>query len=942
MINYKFFYLPLLIISSIYTQTIFHQNIDRAIPNQEIIIESFIDVDYSKIKKVILHYKSSNQIKYLESKMNVNENNFFIAVIPKDYVKEGYLHYYITLELINNKLYSFPYNNPTELPLIIEILDNKNNKINIDLAFSSNDIQILSPLRGARVYKKDLLISLSYFNLKNIEILKTKVLLNNRDITSKVTFNDNYFIYKPDFILDGQYNVEVIFFDKYGRKLPIFKWNFIVISKDKLQGLETLLNHSGKFSNNYAFNNIGIEKLSVNNTNIDYRVNFDFLKIRNKVKISSLSNNFQQDKNRYLIDFKAPYINLQLGDSYPYINQYALNSYRVRGLNLKIDSKFFDFNFITGDLARAVVGNPDDDAIVIGPIEQFIDSTEFNSIYDTTFVMNISRDNYTFKRNVYGFNIGIGNPEKLFYNLSFIKAKDNTSTLSSINSNDISDYLVTIPTDAVYFINESYIASNNNTFTIDSIYTENGCVIDTSVSYSILYQDLNQDFNEIFGNNFTQNLQLDNWVGKKPKDNIVIGSNLKLALDNQNIIFNLGTSLSLLNQNIWEPTLSIESLDLLFDDNEDGMIMEDIELPEDFDFEQYEDIFQFSFNQLPLLPIDITSGKIGLEQILTMPSLAYNIDLTLKYLGHNIGMGIRQIGPEYNSLANPYLQQDIREQYINDKFRLINNRLFVNYGFKRIEDGIEVNQKSLSKTDKYNIGLSYYPGYDLPTYGLSFNLLDRDNGIDSLDVFTYQEYIGLGESFEGEEADELGYIEISDTTNRRESTSSFQYNFNISNNYKFYGSHNFLINFSKLKKKDLLYKEIITYDSLYFSPRTYNQTVVLNIKSTWTKKWLSNINYNYNYYSYGNNNYYQNQFLRLIDFKIFYYRFKKINLIKVGFNYSEANGNLMYNQFSSSISTKLEIIKNIFVDLDYEYRYRETINKIQKNKYFFVKASYNF
>ena len=50
----------------------------------------------------------------------------------------------------------------------------------------------------------------------------------------------------------------------------------------------------------------------------------------------------------------------------------------------------------------------------------------------------------------------------------------------------------------------------------------------------------------------------------------------------------------------------------------------------------------------------------------------------------------------------------------------------------------------------------------------------------------------------------------------------------------------------------------------------------------------------------------------------------------------------MYNQFGSSISTRLEIIKNIFVDLDYEYRYRETINKIQKNRYFFVKASYNF
>ena len=107
--------------------------------------------------------------------------------------------------------------------------------------------------------------------------------------------------------------------------------------------------------------------------------------------------------------------------------------------------------------------------------------------------------------------------------------------------------------------------------------------------------------------------------------------------------------------------------------------------------------------------------------------------------------------------------------------------MFVNYGFKRIEDGIEVDKKSLSKTDKYNLSLNYYPGYDLPTYGLSIKLIGRDNGIDSLDVFTYQEYVGIGE----EGADELGYMEVSDTTNRRENTRSIQSNFNISYNYKY-------------------------------------------------------------------------------------------------------------------------------------------------------------
>ena len=383
----------------------------------------------------------------------------------------------------------------------------------------------------------------------------------------------------------------------------------------------------------------------------------------------------------------------------------------------------------------------------------------------------------------------------------------------------------------------------------------------------------------------------------------------------------------------------MEALDTLFDNNQDGMIMEDIELPTDINFSDYENIFKFSFNQIPLLPIDISSGSIGLEEILTMPSLAYNIDLSLKYFSHNVNMGIKQIGPEYYSLANPYLQTDIREQYFNDRFRLIDNKLFIDYGFKRVEDGIEVAQKSLSKTDKYNIILNYYPGYDLPTYSFSLNLLNRDNGVDSLDVFIYQEYVG----FDDPEADELGYKEVSDTTNRRENTRSFQSNFSLSYNYKYYGEHNFLFNISQLNKKDLLFDEISEYDSLYFSPQSFNQMMLLNIKSTWSKQWISNININYNYYNYAKDTpYYQEQFLRQIDIKGYYYRYKKINLIKVGINFSIANGNLLYNEIGSNFSTKLELLKNVFLDFNYEYRYRDTSGSKQKNQYFFVKASYNF
>ena len=912
MSNYKILLSLFILMSFSFSQILFHKIVDKSDYESPISIDVFVSIDETKIKSLKLYYKSENQINYIENLMTKSTDGFYYGIIPATFSTIKRVDYYILLELKNGKLYSFPYDNPISDPVKIKIIDTKKVKKRIQTDNLKNDVQILSPLPNARVYKDDLLVSLSYFKLKNIDISKTKVFLNKREITKKVKFYDNYFIYKPEFIIEGQYSVEVIFVDNYNRQLTPFNWKFTILSNDRLSGLSTMFTHSGRISSNYSLNSNNSDELEVLNLNFDYRPNFDFLKLRTKIKWSNDVSDYQQDKNRYLVQFNAPYINLELMDSYPYINQYALNSFRIRGLNFKFDSKFFDLNIIQGDLANSHQGDPNDRGLVF-------------SNYNNNDTLNFSIDNYAFRRNIFALNLGFGNPESFFYNLNFVKAKDNINSLLSF-PNNLNDHRIEIDNDYLFLL-------NNNIEFFDTLLIINDN--DTTINYSISYGDLKN----LYQNQYNFNILTDNWSGDTPKDNLVIGSNLKWYLDNKNIIFNFGSSLSLLNQNTWEPVLSIESLDTLFDNNQDGMIMEDLQLPDNINFSDYEDIFKFSFNQVPLIPIDISSGKIGLEQILTMPSLAYNIDLSLKYISHNIKMGIKQIGPEYKSLANPYLQTDIREQFINDRFRLLNKKLFIDMGFKRTEDGIEVSKKSLSKTDKYNLTMNYYPGYDLPNYSLSINMSKRDNGIDSLDVFTYQEFVGVG--VDG--ADDLGYKEVSDTTNRRENTNSFQTNFSISYNYKFFGNHNILFNISQTNKKDLLFNEVIEYDSLYFSPQSFNQMLLLNLKSTWTKMWKSNLNLNYNYFNYSKDTpFYQQQVLKQIDLKGYYYRQRFINLIKVGFNYTRANGNLSYDEFGSSFSTKLEVVKNIFCDINYEFRLRETDSSFRKNQYYYIKISYKF
>ena len=88
-------------------------------------------------------------------------------------------------------------------------------------------------------------------------------------------------------------------------------------------------------------------------------------------------------------------------DSYPYISQYALNSFRIRGFNLKFDSKFFDLNIIQGDLSNAHQGDPNNRGLVF-------------SNYNNNDSLNFSIDNYAFRRNIFALNLGFGNPESFF------------------------------------------------------------------------------------------------------------------------------------------------------------------------------------------------------------------------------------------------------------------------------------------------------------------------------------------------------------------------------------------------------------------------------------------------------------------------------------------------------------------------------------------------
>ena len=190
----------------------------------------------------------------------------------------------------------------------------------------------------------------------------------------------------------------------------------------------------------------------------------------------------------------------------------------------------------------------------------------------------------------------------------------------------------------------------------------------------------------------------------------------------------------MLNQNIWNPSLTYESLDALGAEDstqENDGLFNGAPIPDIVNsLENIEEIFQTGTAQVPIIPIDITDG-VTFRDFLTLPSLSVYFDVFQKILGHRINWGFKQVGPEFNSLGNPFLQTNIREQYFSDRTYFFDNKLNFQFKWKRIEDGISLVEDN-GETNKYDFIFGFYPGANLPIYNLSVGIYNRTNGIDPL------------------------------------------------------------------------------------------------------------------------------------------------------------------------------------------------------------------
>ncbi len=618
------------------------------------------------------------------------------------------------------------------------------------ILWSQSGVLIMSPNPGEEISGNDILIAVSFYRMNGVNPGDIKLTLDGQDITSQAFIDSDIISCLVDNLDPGEHQATLVL----GGPVRPETWSFSVAMK------EPALEYSGRIRSGSSVDQIGDQSLNISQVMLNMKgTAYEWLKFRTNVKLTTQENLLYQPRNVYGFSFALQdFATLNLGDSNPRISYFTMNGKRIRGLDANLKLGWFNAHFVQGEINRAVQGASEK------AYEYTIDTDDEGTKY-----LSLGRSGYTFKQNVLSGRLALGRGEKFQWGLNFMKARDDTTSVTQV----LDDATIVYSPDAT-----GYVAG-----------------LDSGTVYTI------RDLGSI-----VQFQDGANWSGAGPKDNIVLGTDLGIYLDNKRILLEGELAFSLTNNNIWGGPLTLAAMDTLIDDSLDNKISSfDLSgLPDPAD---YTHILIINSNLTPLIPIDINafgdSSTVSIDDaVLSMPSLAYRGRAVVNYFGNYLAMEYSQVGPEFNSLANPYLVTNKREFSFSDKLKLLQNRLMITAGYKHQDDDILTTVENVESQNTLSLGVNALPGPGLPTVNFTYRSIDRDNGIDEI-------------------------VQLTDTTfsDNRENTHTDNLMLNVSHRFELLWSHSMNGTFVMVGKKDQFADRDETFVDPGISTRVFNITL---------------------------------------------------------------------------------------------------------------------
>ncbi len=721
-------------------------------------------INSSSISRIQIVYKSFQETEFRVREMELLGDIATYQIAAED-VSAPMLTYYLIIEMQAGTQETYPLGVPDAarpIDLTVSTVSEKD-----------KEILILSPGANETVSLNDLFISISLVNAPDdVDISKTKIILNGEDISKNVMFAGDLLLYYPQnfegSVEGGEQNLEIEVYNNDGELYHSIKRKFTAVdaitASNIGSGFRFYGNVAGEVRNeafNGAFTLYNNIALSLNGAVNDW-------KFKGYGYLTSEENTSVQAQNRYSVSVESSWMKLRGGDSYPRYNNLLLNGKRIRGVNGIIDYGIFHMQGSYGEVRREIEGklnntfSKDNTPLQSNVIR--IDSVKYGNPFG---LVNFG----VHSRKLLAGRIGLGGRETFEMGVSFLHAKDDANSIE---------------------------------------------------------------------------------FGAKPEENLVASTDIRLALDNQRIIFKTVGSMSVINSDITSGTYSDEQIDSIFASGSE--LGGDIE-----SFKNIKNIISpfMTVNQF-VEPLNVGGAS----------SLATETSLELNYFNNNLKGSYIYRGNQFKSFGQEYTRTDVAGLNISDRFRTFENQLFFTLGYENLNDNLQGTKIATTTFQTLRASVSLFMRRDMPNITFSYTNNKNENGIEPTDSLNK-------------------FLSIDDITNRFSLNLGYDFNLKV--------KHNTSLGFMISNRDD---NSFFNNDANYFSTS-------FTLNSYWTRAFVSNFSAIY-----------YNSKISIVKYKYVTLslggRYLLLNdNIELSLNYSPSFGD--FNRHAIDFTAAYQMVKNLWI-----------------------------
>ncbi len=689
-----------------------------AVAGQPVELEVILDSP-GQVMEARLYHRVEGQSGYQEQDM-VYIRSAWLGIVPGHLVSEEGLEYAFVFYLSNGSSLGFPEEDPLSSPMFVNVAPAPAKPLPTRSPVQQSGPRlvsqalVLSPGEGEVVPQNDVLLAVSFFNVDGVDPSRVRFYIDDQDVTDNAEVSADIATYVAPELGVGLHTARVEMVNMYDYELEPTIWTFAVGGKgSQIAVAAAEFAYSGKMRSDFSLNQVSGTTLSVGETATTLEGGWEWFKVKADIKRSTQESSFTQPKNRLSLTVRSSdFITIRMGDFTPVLSPYLVEGKRVRGMGTDINLKWLRLQTVSGELEQ--------------PIQGYLTEDRSYKITDITTdstglpLYILDRRGYTFARQYMAGRLGINLFNRVHFGVFGQKAKDEKgSVLPQLNSAnfEVGDWQNSI----------SVAGIDSGVYTFSNFVT----ALEGIGSYE---------------------LAKNNWGGEKPMDNIVGGFDFGFSFDDRRLVFESAWAVSMLNRNIWDGAMSIADLDTTLDDSLDGYIISVYEdsirtggistegLPDPI---SYEDIFVANIYMTPLVPIDYQAlEESPMAALMNMPSSAYNMKIRGFYYGNTMEMKYSQVGPEFSSLANPYLPSNLREFIFSDRFRVFDNKLSLGFEYKSRNNKILRTVVDPYKQKTSTTTMAFSPGAGMASFSGSFQTVYRTNEKTTLDTLIFTSYTG--------------------------------------------------------------------------------------------------------------------------------------------------------------------------------------------------------